>query len=335
MAVANKTSRYVWAYETVPGTAELVAVDSVSYEFGNYNDECGKWNSPFVEQTAVPYWAYDSRTPTLIDAETKFPTFSHVFNPTTPQFLAWMLKKPVASDPSVDIDTLDAALTYPLTVRLEEAGGTVPCLTQAVGCYCVGLTCKAERGKEFLVETEFAWQKMEDLSNTTRPILTTAPVMPGELATGSYAGNPIVVWDSGGTPISLKPVWRADFNISQEFEIVSSDEGVTQTVYTYKVQPIKIILSAVFEAQDMWDDYVNRVGTYEMTIQIKKHDDTSNILFTFHNCRIQTIKKTGDRNEGHYGAVCTIVAEEVSATNDWYTETGGANFATHWKAAVA
>ena len=334
MVVANKTSRYCWAYEGTPGTAEITAVGTVTYEFGEYNEECGDWNTPFVEQTQVPYWVQASRTPTLIDADTKYPTFKHVFNPTTAQFLAWMLKKPVDADPAVTIETLDAGLTYPLTIRLEEAGGTVPCLTQAVGCYCVGLTGKAERGKSFLVETEFAWQKMEDLSNTTRPILTTAPVAPGDLLTGPYNGNPIVIWDSGGTPISLTPVWRTDFTIQQDKEVVSSAEGATQTVYTYKVQPVKIILYAVFEAQDAWDDYVNRIGTYDMTLQVKKHDATSNILFTFYNCRIQTIKKSGHRNAGHYGSICTIIADEVKATCDWFTE-GGTTFATHWKALVA
>lgn len=337
MSIANKTSRYVWTYESVPGTAEIVANNTVTYEFGRYNDECGKWNSPFVEQTQEPYWVQASRTPKLIDAETKYPTFSHVFNPVTAQFLAWMLKLPVDADPAVTIASLEAGLTYPLTIRLEEAGGTVPCLTQAVGCYCIGLTAKAERGKDFLVEVEFAWEKMEDLSNTARPILTTPPVMPGHLLTKPYNGNPIVIWDSGGTPISLTPVWRFDFQCQQDFEISTSDEGAVQTVYTYKYAPVKIIMSAVFEAQDIWDDYVNRVGTYEMTLQLKKHDGTSNILFTFHNCRIQTTKKMGKRNEGHYGSVCTIIAEKITATCDWFTETSQSSpgtFATHWKAAV-
>lgn len=329
--VANKTSRYCWAYESVPGTAEIVAVDTVTYEFGEYNDECGKWNSPFVEQSVEPYWNYASRTPTLIELETKYPTFSHVFNPVTAQFLAWMLKKPTDSDPEVEIETLDTKLTYPLTIRLEEDGGTVPTNTQAVGCYCIGLTAKAERGRSFLVECQFAWQSMEDLGDN--PILTTAPVAPGDLLTGPYNGNPIVIWDSGGTPISIPAVWRADFNVEQEYEVVSSDEGVTQTVYVYKVQPVKIILSAVFETLDLWDDYVDRVGTYEMTIQVKKHDDTSYITFTFYNCRVMSIRKTGAKNEGHYGAICTIQAEEVKAECDWFTE-GGTTFATHWKAAV-
>jgi len=336
--VANKSSRYVWAYESTPGTAEITAVDTVTYEFGEYNEECGQWNTPFVENPTQPKWNHDSRTPTLTELERMFPVFSHTFNPVTAQFLAWMLKKPVANDPSVDIDTLDVGLTYPLTIRHEELGGTVPALTQAVGCYAVGLTCKAERDKSFLAEIQFAWQKIEDLSNTTRPILTTPPIAPGKLAIKPYNGNPIIIWNSGGggSAVSIPQVWRADFQIQQDHEIVSRNLGVTQGVYTHKIQPIRIILSAVFEAQDMWDDYVNRVGTYEMTLQIKKHDNTSNILYQFDNCRIITIKKTGDRNKGHYGAICVIEAEQMSASNDWYTETGaaGGDFATHWKAAV-
>ena len=334
MVVANKTSRYCWAYESTPGTAEITAVNTVTYEFGNYNDDCGDWNTPFVENPSDPYYVYSKRTPSLIDAETEYPTFSHVFNPTTAQCFAWMLKKPQDSDPEVIIVALEEGMTYPLTIRHEEAGGTVPMLTQAVGCYCVGLTVTAERDKSLQVETTFAWQKMEDLSTTTRPILTTAPVAAGDLLTGNYNGNPEVKWDIGGDNHTIAEVWRADWTQKQEFEIVSSDEGDTQTVYTYKFEPVQIILSAVFEDNNSWDDYFNRKVSTNMTIKVYKQDLTSYILATFTNCRIVKIKKSGHRYKGHYGSVCTLIAEKVEYESDWFTE-GGITFATHWKALVA
>lgn len=331
MVVANKTSKYVWAYQAAVGTSIITAVNTVTYEFGEYNDECGKWNTPFVENNALPSWVYSSRTPTLTDLESKYPTFSHVFNPTTAQFLAWMLGKPVDADPLVTIETLDAKMTVPLTIRCEELGGTNPQNAQAVDCYCVGLTAKAERGKSFLVETIFAWGALEDIGDN--PNLTTAPVAPGDLLTGPYNGNPIVLWDIDGDNVALTGVWRADFSCQQEWEKVSSSTGTTQSIYTYKMKPVKIILSAVFLINDPWDDYVDRKATTNMTIQVKKHDDTSYITFTFTNCRIQTIKKTGDRDGPAYGSVCTLIAEKVEATSDWFTE-GGVTFATHWKAAI-
>lgn len=331
MVTANKTSRACWAYETTPGTAEISAADSTSYWFGEYKDDCGKWNSPFIENSTVPYWLYSSRTPTLVDIESTYPTFTWTFNPTTIQWLAWMLKYPTDTDPTVTVAALSTGQVYPLTIRLEEKGGTNEMLTQAVGCYCVGATAIAERNKAFMVECEFAWQSLEDQGD--RAILTTAPTISGGLD-DPYMGNPIVVWDSGGTPISLTPVWRADFKIGQNYEIVSTDEGATQTVYCHTINPVQIILYAVFETNDLWDDYIDRVGTYEMTLQVKKADNTSYQTFTFHNCRVKSIKKTGERNKGHYASVATIIAEKVEGVSDFFTE-GGANFSTHFKAAVS
>lgn len=330
MVVANKTSTYEWAYQAAVGTSIITAVNSVSYEFGEYNDECGKWNSPFVENPSAPSWVYSSRTPTLTDLESKFPTFSHVFNPVTAQFLAWILGEPADADPVVNITSLEAGMTYPLTIRNEELGGTNPQNAQAVDCYCVGLTAKLERGKALLVESIFAFGALEDIGDN--PNLTTAPLAAG-LMTKPYDGNPIVMWDIDGDNVALTGVWRADFTCQRDWEKVSSDQGDKQSIYTYKMRPVQIILSAVFLINDGWDDYVDRKASTNMTIQVKKHDATSYITFTFTNCRIQTIKKTGDRNEGHYGSVCTLIAEKVEGTSDWFTE-GGVTFATHWKAAI-
>lgn len=221
-------------------------------------------------------------------------------------------------------------MTYPLTVRCEELGGTNPNNAQAVDCYCIGLTAKLERGKSALVEAELAWGALEDIGDN--PNLTTAPLAAG-LMTKPYDGNPVVVWDSDTDAHTIAGIWRVDFNCKKDWEKVSSSAGTTQSVYTYKMQPVDIILSAVFQTNEVWDDYVDRKATTNMTVTIKKHDDTSNIIFTFTNCRIQTIKKTGDRNKGHYGSICVVRAEKVEAVSDWFTE-GGITFATHWKAAL-
>ena len=72
MVVANKTSKYVFAYQAAVGTSIITAVDSLSYEFGEYNDECGKWNAPFVKNDSLQSWVYNSRTPSLTDMESLF-----------------------------------------------------------------------------------------------------------------------------------------------------------------------------------------------------------------------------------------------------------------------
>ena len=317
----------MWQYQAAVGTSILTIATSASYEFGDYNKECGKWNSPFIENPAVPSWVYASRTPTLTDMETKYPTFSHAFLPTTAQFLAWMLGKPEDSDPEVVISALAAGMTYPLTIRCQEEGGTAPQNMQAVDCYCVGLTMKMEKGKKVIVEPEFAWGAFEDIGDNVN--LTTKPVAPGELLTGVYNGNPDVTWNV----TSMTGVWRADVKCSQEYDIVSSDEGTTQTVYTGKMNPVQIILSAVLKQNVSWDDYKDRTAR-TLKIKVKKFDDTSYIELTFTNARVVSVKKTGDKNAGHYGATMALIAEKVEGESDWFTE-GGITFATHWKAAIA
>lgn len=330
MVVANKSTKFLWAYQAAAGTAIITAVDSLSYEFGEYNEECGKFNTPFVENKSLPSWVYNSNTPTLTDLSSEYPTFSHVFLPTTAQFLAWFLGSPTDTDPTVTIAALTSGMTYPLIVRCEELGGTNPNNAQAVDCYCIGFTAKTEKGKSFLAECEFAWGALEDIGDN--PNLTTAPLAAG-LMTKPYDGNPIVVWDSGGDAHAIAGIWRVDFRGKKDWEKVSSSAGTTQSVYTYKIHFIDIVLSATFQTNEVWDDYVDRKATTNMTLTIKKFDGTSNIVFTFTNCRIQTIKKTGHQNEGHYGSICVVRAEKVEGPSDWFTE-GGITFDDHWRAAL-
>ena len=224
-------------------------------------------------------------------------------------------------------------MTYPLTIRHQEDGGSAPNNAQAVDCYCIGLSIKMEDNTELIVVPEFAFGALEDAGDNVN--LTTNPVMPAALIDKTYNGHPIAIWDSGGTPINLTGVWRADITLSKEWEKVSSDEGVTQTIKTYKMKKIQIVLSSVIAINDAWDDYINRV-VQNMTLQVKKTDGTSNILLTFTNCRITSIKKTGHRNMGHYGAVMVIECESVVGVSDWFTEHGGApTFGDHWKASLA
>ncbi len=208
MVTANKTSRKVWAYEGTPGTAAITAVDSLSYEFGEYNEEAKMWNNYSTQNPVQPYWNYASRTPTLTILEKKFPTFRETYNPTTAQHLSMMLKNP-SEGPPVAITTLDSGMTYPLTIRLEEKGGTVPTNSQAVGCYNVALYGRMMRGSPYIVEQEFAWESLEDLGDN--PILTTSPYPAGSggtsTVTGPYQGNPSVLWNSSASS-GLHNLWH-------------------------------------------------------------------------------------------------------------------------------
>lgn len=319
-------------YQAAVGTSIITAANgagSACYEFGEYNAECGKWNSPFVENNALPSWIYSSRTPTLTDIETRYPTFSHVFLPVSAQFLAWMLGSPADSDPEVIITALVAKMTYPLTIRHQLEGGSAPQNKQAVDCYCIGLTMTMERGRKMLVAPEFAWGALEDIGDNPN-VDNGIPVAPAALMTGVYNGNPDVTWNV----TSLTGVWRADVRCAQEYDIVSSNEGTKQTVYTGKMKPVQMILSAVLKQNTSWDDYVGRTAR-TMTITVKKFDDTSYITLTFTNVRVVNVRETGHRNKGHYGASMALIAEKVEGESDWFTEHGAApTFADHWKAAI-
>ena len=327
--VLNKSSRVVWQYQAVVGTAIITAVNSPTFEFGEYNDETGKWNIPFVQNPTEPHWVYDSGTPTLTNLERNFPTWKHPFLPVTAQCYAWMQGKPESATPVVNISTLMPGMTHPLTIRVEEKEGTHPDVTQAVDCYCIGLTSNAERGKSLLVEVEFAYGDLEDIDpgGDNRPILTTVPLAAG-LMTGAYNGNPILEWNTVSIPGVEKAVWME----AKEREVVSSDEGATQIIHTYKTKPVRIMLWGGIQVDDLWDDYKART-TRNMTIQVKKFDNTSYITATFTNCRITSFERIGERYKGKYASVITIEAEKVTYVSDWFTE-GGVTFATHWKAAI-
>ena len=312
-------------YQSAVGTAEIVIATSTSYEFGQYNDECGKWNIPHTINPTEPYWVYNSGTPTLVNLERDFPTWKHVFLPVTAQCYAWLQGLPENATPAVNISTLLSGMTSPLTIRIEELEGGHPDNAQGMDCYCIGLTSNAERGKSFLVEAEFVYGALQDINDYVN--LTTPPLAAG-LMTGAYNGNPILEWNSISIPGIKKAVWIE----SKEREIVSSGGGATQTVHTYRTMPVKIMLWGGIEVDDIWDDYKARY-IRNMTIQVKKFDNTSNIVFTFTNCRITSFERIGKRYEGKYASVIKLEAEKVTEVADWFTE-GGVTFADHWRAAL-
>ncbi len=337
MANPNKSSKYVWAYESTPGTAVITAANSLSYEFGEYDELSKKWNSPFTINEVLEKWKYNSRTPTLTDLEKKFPTFKHVFNPTTAQWLSWILKNPVAGPP-VSISALTEGLTYPLTIRLEEREGSNPNLTQAVGCYCIKTICRGVSGNPLQVEAEFAWQKMEDIGDGSNAILTTDPYPAGSGGTStvinSYDGRPQVIWDKGGANVAFDECTIAEFTIEQEYKITSSALGLTQTVHTYKYKKIPIILHAILETNLQWNDYVDR-NIKDLQIKFWKPDMVNYTQIIFDNCHIITVTKTANRNEGYYECIIALSAEKITAATSNYANESSETFGNHFKGVVS
>jgi hypothetical protein len=331
MTTANQSSKQAWAFETVPGTNEIVAVDTTTYEFGGYNEEAKKWNFAYTENPVQAYYRYASRTPQLTKLTREFPTFKIVYNPFTAQHLNWILKNYADSDPDVDITTLDSGLTYPLSIRFEELEGTTPANITAVGCYCVGCYVKIEKGTEALVESEFAWQSIEDIGDN--PNLTTAPSAPGG-ASLAYRGTPQVIWDQGGDNHALTEVWKAEFHVRQTWKPTPNTAGTAQTVYIYEYEPIDIILNAIFDENTYWDDYMDRQEE-DLRIKVYKPNATNHVIYDFVNAHPISFKKTGERYKGHFNSICVLRAEEMTGFTDWETETGLSTFTTHWKGVVS
>ena len=326
--VLNKTSKDVWQYQDAVGTSQITTATgagAVCFELGGYNDECGKWDIPNTNNPLEPNWVYNSGTPSLTDAARKYETFKRTFLPVTAQCYAWMQGKPVDADPAVNISTLTSGMTNPLTIRLQEDGGTHPDNVQGVDCYCIALTSNAERSKSFLVEAEFVYGAIEDINDNDN--ITDPPLAAG-LMTGEYNGNPVLEWNSVSIPGVEKAVWME----KKDYEITTGDEGEVQTVHTFKSESVKIILWGGIEVDDLWDDYKART-TRNMTIEITKFDGVSNIMFTFTNCNITSYERIGERYKGKYASIIKIEAEKVTEVSDWFTE-GGVVFATHWKAAL-
>lgn len=327
--VLNKSSKEVWMYQSAVGTAEIVADDSTCYEFGEYNEDCGKWSIVNTLNPAEAHWLYNSGTPTLTNTERKYQTFKKVFLPVTAQVYAWMQglpEDPLTAD-VINISTLTSGMTSPLTIRNEEREGTHPDNVQAVDCYCVGLVSNAERGKSLLVEAEFVYGELQDINDNVN-LAIASPPLPAGLMTGSYNGNPILEWNVVSIPGVEKAVWME----AKEYDVVSGDEGIKQTIHTGKSESVKIILWGGIEVDDMWDDYKART-TRNMTLVLKKYDETSNIAYTFTNCRITSYERIGKRFEGKFASVIRLEAEKVTEIPDWFTE-GGVTFADHWRAAL-
>ena len=214
MAV-NKTSRRVWNYETTPRTSVIVDATSATFEFGEYGDEVTKWTMGSMENKALSYYTYDKRTPSLADGRRSFKTFKEMFNPTTAQWLVWILGKCTDATPET-IEPLDTGYQYPLTIRHEE-GNTDATATetfeQFVSCWCVSAYGRAAWGNPFLVDLEFAYEQYQDHDN--EPQLTTAPLHAGHADTvGAYNGMPTVTYDPDGTPDVVDWVVKAEFNLS-------------------------------------------------------------------------------------------------------------------------
>ena len=323
----NTTSRRVWAYETTPRTSAIVDATSVTYDFGHYGDEVQKWQNTGIENQALAYWVYNKRTPTLADGRRRFPTFKEMFNPTTPQWLVWILGK--CTDAGTDtIEPLDTGYQYPLTVRHEEGGGTET-FQQFVSSWCVGAYFRAAHGNPFLVDLDFAFEQFQD--HDDEPQLTTAPRSAGHTATvGTYRGMPTVTYDPDGTPDIVDWVVKAEGSIKCNYTPTLNGAETAQTVNKEEFEPVDFTLTGVSSENTFWDKYMDRTQQ-DWEIAVYKPAVANYIKMKMVNAIPIKIVKEGEPFKGFYMSTIYLKAEEVTAS---FVREGTDTWADHYKGEV-
>jgi hypothetical protein len=330
MTIPNSSSRQCFAYETVPNVAEIVAVNTVTYYFGNaQGDKADQWETPSPEMPSQGRWNYAQKMPIgLRKLDPNYPEFDIHYNPITSQFLARFLGNNATGAP-ITHDPLNTGEKYSYTYRHEQRGGTTEKLNQAVGCKTVGLTIIGNPNEMLKVTERAAWGYLEDQGD--RSILTTNPTAAGALTSGAYLGLPYFEWNT------TQLIEIIGFNLAQKqnyHKDYSPSTGISH-VYCDKFDIATIVLKAVLHEAisfSMWDDFVDRT-TRNALVKFYKPDGVNYVQIDLGSCDITSFKEVTQRDQGGYAATITLTCPDVSGSANFLNE--GANFDTHFKAAYA
>lgn len=329
--VKNTESRFCWAYETTAyRTPAITLATSTSYRFGEYDKSIAKWAAPQVEARVGDFWTYNSRTPTFTDLKLNFPEFKHTWNPTTPQHAVWMLGKCTDDTPDTFEPYTVSTSKMPMTVRMEEDGGTTPRLTQAAGCYMTELYARAAIGSPYVVEGTFAYSDIYDVGDYA--ILTTMPTQcGGATVSQSYDGAPTVVYDvGGGGEATLTDIIAAEWRVKQNYSESMDSDDLGQTIYPNTFEPVELIMTALMESSSKWDDFIDR-NVKDYSVSVYKPRGTYYIKWIFDNVRITNFQDEAEVYKGMITTKMIAKAEKVTGQFSW---DGSEAFATHFKTAT-
>lgn len=323
----NKTSRRVWQYETTPRTSALQNATDTAYFFGGYGDEVTKWMMGNMENKALSRYTYNKKTPYLEDGRRTFKTFHEMFNPTTAQWLLWILGKVTEDGIGANvhkIEPLDAGYQHPLTVRHEEGGGTET-FEQMVSSWCISSYFRAAHRNPFLVNLEFAYEQYED--HDDEPQLTSTILDAGHADTlGGYRGMPTVTYDPDGTPDVIDWIVKAEGNIKCNYSGTLNGAETAQTVDKETFEPIDFTLSGVSSENTFWDKYMDR-DQQDWEIAVYKPVVANYLKMKFVDAIPIKWIKEGQPYNGFYLSTIHLQAEEVIGS---FTHENEANFATHY-----
>jgi hypothetical protein len=326
MAV-NKTSRRVWKYETTPRTSALQNAADVPYFFGEYGDEVQKWQMGAMENKVLDYYINAKATPELADGKRKFNTFHEIFNPTTVQWLVWILGKTTEDGSAAGIHTiepLDTGYQYPLTIRHEEGGGTET-FEQMVSSWCVSAYFRAAITSPFLVDLEFAYEQYQD--HDDEPQLTSTILDAGHAdTTTAFNGAPTVTYDPDGTPDVVDWITKVEGKINCNYDTTLNGAETAQTVYKREFEPIDFTIQGVSNENTFWDHYMDR-DVQDWEIKIFKPAVANYLKMKMVDCIPIKIVKEGEAFKGFYVSTIHLRAEECTGI---FTTENDANYDTHY-----
>lgn len=233
-------------------------------------------------------------------------------------------------------DTVSAANAGAKTITLTN---TTLTLNQAAGWLCFTNSGTGEDEENVIVSnTAHATTPVLTLTDTPttiatdtiiifdklRPILTTAPAMPGYTAPNPYRGPPQVHWDVGDQNIALTECWKVECNHNQNYKTVLDSDSKYQTVFLYKMQPLMLTFEAVLERHKILYDYIDREAR-QVNVKVYKPDPAVYINHKLYNCHIIDAVETGAANKGFYNCKFFVKAEAfigeftLEAETDWST----------------
>lgn len=160
-----------------------------------------------------------------------------------------------------------------------------------------------------------------------RPVLTTAPVMPGESAVNGYPLGPQVYWDVGDKNTAVPEIWQVMWQMKQNYKQHLDSDSKYATTYLYKHIPITLTIQMVCEKHKIVYDYIDR-KVNQVNVTVFKPNTSYYIQHKFYNMRIIDWKETGKADEGHYNAIILAKADYCIGE---FTIESQSNWSTHYK----
>lgn len=330
MTTPNNQTRILWAWQAAEGTAAIIAADSLSYLFGE-NITAKKWKSPVGRNPINTYNKYSKRNTFIVKKNINvFDELKVEYKPTTAHPFNFILGDPTEDGIDTDIHSIEmlhTGIQTPLTIRMEERGGTNPTHQQVVDSYCTSLITTAIAGQALEAVNGFKFAKLQDIDDYV--MLTTDPLKAGgnDVSNCYYLSNVTFDKDGGGEEV-LSNTAMIQSQINQ-----SSDElldGTTDKVRKYVYDTIGLDIHGVFDNDTLWDNWKDR-GVIDIEITYTKPNGTDYITCLYQNCNPITDIKEGEV-EGGMLSMLHYECEDILVS---YTFEGETAFATIFKGALA